>query len=435
MKIGITTGALFALLVSVAPQGAYLTARANSLPAGAAATGYNQVTDVGSMYSTTVMTGARNLWSRGITGRGVDVAVIDSGIAAVQGLNGNGKVIYGPDLSFDSPAPNLYNRDGYGHGTHMAGIIAGQDVAETPAAYANDTTNFLGMAPDARLVSVRAADSTGVTDVTQLIAALDWVAQHHADPGLNIRVVNLSYTTDSTQSYLVDPLAHAAENLWRVAHVLVVASSGNHGVLSVQVGDPAQDPYILGVGAADTMGTLGTADDTVAGFSSCGDGVRGPDLVAPGVHLQSLRVPGSQVDQAFGATGRINSRFFRGSGTSQAAAVVSGAAALLFQEYPSATPDQVKQMLTAHARPMSHQLLGLCAGHGELDAARAGAARLTPAHQAWIGSTGLGSVALSRVTRSGSTWSGNTWTGGTWSGGTWSGGTWSGSTWSEHSWS
>src|SRR5205823_1601203 len=115
-----------------------------------------------SIYDTTLVTGAQTMWAAGYTGAGVDVAIIDSGVTPVAGLDAPGKVVDGPDFSADpADSPSI---DGFGHGTHMAGIIAGRDEGATAGAYAGDATNFIGMAPDARLVNIKAADGTGATD-------------------------------------------------------------------------------------------------------------------------------------------------------------------------------------------------------------------------------------------------------------------------------
>ncbi|HXJ63060.1 MAG TPA: S8 family serine peptidase, partial [Actinomycetota bacterium] len=182
---------------------------AGSIPAVASARvgrAFDPLTDMGSMYNIDRITGATTYWSNGFTGQGIGVALIDSGVAPVDGLTAPGKVINGPDLSFESQASNLAYLDTFGHGTHMAGIIAGRSGVATSGAYVNDTTHFLGMAPDAHIVSVKVADAHGATDVSQVIAAIDWVVQHRNDPGVNIRVLNLSYGTNSRQAYGPDPL-------------------------------------------------------------------------------------------------------------------------------------------------------------------------------------------------------------------------------------
>jgi subtilisin family serine protease len=337
-----------------------------SLPAD-----YDAGADGYSMYNVTLGTGAQAYWKAGYTGQGVGVALIDSGVSPVDGLS-SGNVVYGPDLSIESQASNLTNVDSFGHGTHMAGIIAGRDTTAT-SPYVGDKTDFVGMAPDAHIVSVKVADAYGDTDVTQLIAAIDWVVAHKDDPGMNIRVINLSVGIDPSQSYLVDPLAYAVEQAW--AHgIVVVAAAGNDGTGKKGPGsglqDPAYDPMVLAVGAADTNGTPTVKDDTVSAFSSTQgsgkDGDRKPDLVAPGEHIASLRDPGSSIDQGYASTGAVDDRLMRGSGTSQAAAVVSGAAALIISQHPDATPDQVKNALMHAAGHLDKADPG-SQGNGEID--------------------------------------------------------------------
>src|SRR4051794_10773837 len=172
--------------------------------------GYDPKADKHSVYAATVDDGAQALWAQGATGKGVDVAIIDSGIAPVDGLNAPGKVVQGPDLSFESQDDTVAHVDTYGHGTHMAGIIAGRDTDAVTGSYVGDSSHFLGMAPDARLVSIKVADANGATDVSQMLAAIDWVVQHKDDAGMHIRVLNLSFGTDSQQDYQHDPLAYAA---------------------------------------------------------------------------------------------------------------------------------------------------------------------------------------------------------------------------------
>jgi len=428
---------------------------ASSVGWGATAS-YDPAADMNSMFNTTQYSGATQWWSTGYTGAGVDVALIDSGVSPVAGLDAAGKVVYGPDLSLESQAVNLHNLDTYGHGTFMAGLIAGNDPA------------YRGMAPDARIVSLKVATADGGTDVTQMIAAIDWVVQHAHDPGLNIRVINISYGTNSAQSSTVDPLAYAAEQAWKHG-IVVVAAGGNSGFQSHMnsapaLSDPAIDRYVIAVGATDSQGTATLSDDHITDFSPWPKrgATRGVDLVAPGAHLQGLRDPGSYID-ANNPTGQIDARFFRGSGTSQSAAIVSGAAALILQKYPNATPDQVKALLTSTGYDINDKSQAI--GGGELDLGTALKTSLPVAMQTWPVSTGTGSVELARgsdhISRDGvaltgeqdifgmpfdapsmatleaaaSTWSGGTWNASTWSGSTWSGSTWSASTWSGSSWS
>ena len=264
--------------------------------------------------------------------------------------------MHGADVSFDSQEPALRYLDAYGHGTHVAGIVAGRDTDAplAPQLYVNRPDLFLGVAPDARIVSVKAGDAHGAVDVTQVIAAIDWVVAHRRDGGLNIRVLNLSYGTDSVQPSEISPLSHAVEAAWK-AGIVVVVAAGNDGELipgkqdSPGLTTPARDPFVVAVGAADTRGTEVFNDDVVASFSNLGDMTldtkRNPDVVASGTRIASLRVPGSTIDEQYASVAAEGDRFIRGSGTSQAAAVVSGAAALLLQQRPTATPDQIKELL------------------------------------------------------------------------------------------
>eukprot|EP01041_Mallomonas_annulata_P019950 gene19950-39516_t len=214
--------------------------------------------DTGSMSAITRITGAQRLWDAGFVGQGIDVAVIDTGVAKVPGLDRPGKVIDGPDLSFDNVEPTLRATDAFGHGTHMAGIIAGSDVAPGTSSVGcrtclgkspyTDTTKFVGIAPEARIINVKAGAFDGAADVSQIIAAIDWVVQHRKDPGMNIRVLNLSFGTDSTQSASLDPLVFAAEQAWK-AGIVVVAAAGNDGLATSSLANPALSPTILAVGA------------------------------------------------------------------------------------------------------------------------------------------------------------------------------------------
>jgi serine protease AprX len=458
---------------------------------------------MGSMFNVTLATGAQAMWRAGYTGAGVDVALIDSGVVPVDGLKGG--IVNGPDLSFESQSPDQRYLDTFGHGTHLAGIITGRSKAADPDSYFGDTTNFIGMAPDSRIVSVKVADAHGATDVSQVIAAIDWVVQHRRDNGLNIRVLNLSYGTNSTQDPSVDPLAYAAEVAWRKG-IVVVAAAGNRGYAdNGSLTDPASDPWILAVGSADMHGTTSLLDDTVSSFSSSSNFGKNSqpdrmvDLVAPGSHIVSLRDAGSQIDLKHGDTGRIGDRFFRGSGTSQAAAVVSGAAALILSQRPGLRPDEVKRLLTYSATPIigaevsqgqgelnllaamvipSWAVIGFTQarftdrgdGSGSLDAARGdnvlemndvpltgeqdifghsfNSSAMASAEAAgnswsgtgiWNGNSWSGSTWLgnswSCIAWSGNSWSGNSWSSVDWSGNSWSGNSWSGNSWSDNDWS
>ncbi len=401
-----------------------------------------------------------------IMGAGVDVAVIDTGVNPV----GIKDLVDGPDLSFDALEDNLRHRDLHGHGTNMSGIIA------------TNTATEWGVAPGARIVNVKVGAGDGAVDVSQVIAGIDWVVQNRNANGMNIRVINLAYSTDAATDYRTDPLTHAIENAWRNG-IVVVAAGGNDGRSVHQLGNPAYDPYVIAVGATRASDTL-SSGWTIPSWSSTGDDVRNPDLVAPGASVLSSGIVGSYLADTYpdaicvGDDGLLH---LRGSGTSQAAAVVAGAAAMLLEQRPELTPDQVKHLFTSTAT-LLHDEQGLVkperqqgAGFLNLAAAMAAPTPGVEAVQTHDPAVGGGSLEASRgsfhvgtegdyltgettafgedfdatahaaaettgtvwtdQTWSGSTWSGGTWSGSTWSGSTWSGATWSGSTWSGSTWS
>jgi serine protease AprX len=428
-------------------------------------------------------TGAADFWEAGLTGAGVDVALIDTGVVPVDGLTYSGKVIDGPDLSFESQADNLRYLDTHGHGTHLAGIIAGR-ANDAAIVQKSDTKHFLGMAPGARIVNVKVGDAHGAVDVSQVIAAIDWVIQHKNDNGMNIRVINLAYGTDSIQPYEIDPLSHVVEQAWN-AGIVVVVAAGNDGN-AAPLRNPAHDPFVIAVGSYDPI--QGSSGGGASSFSSCGTPERFVDVVAPGRSIVSLRSPGSYAD-VFHGEAIVADHFFLGSGTSQAAAVVSGAVALLLEQRPDLTPDQVKQILTHESARYLDGVPYNCQGAGALDLGTALTAPTPTSRssaQTYEASDGTGSLEAARgsdhiydegvplegeqdimtspwtpyacVTRwegagknkvatttcdskwmggdfNGASWSGASWSGASWSGASWSGASWSGASWSGASWS
>ncbi len=396
------------------------------------------------------------VWNSDDDGTGIDVALVDSGIdtAALPGT----RVVRGPNLSFDTETG-----DRYGHGTAMAGIIAG------------NTRFFGGTAREARLVDVKVADSRGVADVSQVLAGIDWVVTNRATDGRNIRVLSLSFGTDGANPASVSPLAYAVEAAWRHG-ITVVAAAGNHGDELGRLTSPAIDPWIIAVGAAEvTTDGHGGMVASVPAWSAAGDGTRNPDLVAPGRSLLGGRAPDSAVATAH--PDAQEGSYLLGSGTSQATAFTAGVVASLLEADPSLRPDEVKALLRSTARPLDADprragagLLDLGAlfpqgqltappvaadqdhvwsdGSGPLDGDRgrfvledAEGNRLTGEQtvvgefdrESWLGSTWTGST-WTGSTWTGSTWTGSTWTGSTWTGSTWTGSTWTGSTWTGSTW-
>ena len=410
--------------------------------------GYDPVTSKGSLWHVARAIGAHGAYKAGYTGKGVGVALIDTGVTEVPGLD-TGNVRHGPDLSFDSQDPELVHRDAYGHGTHLASIIAGRDTVGDATSYTSEST-FAGIAPGADLISVKVGAHDGAVDVTQVIAAIDWVVEHRTE--LDIRVLNLSYGTDSVQDPMVDPLTYAVERAWK-AGIVVVVAGGNDGSDTRILANPARSPYVIAVGADDTQGTVHHRDDTVPAWATRGTNSRHVDVVAPGVSVLGARVPNGYADER-NPQARTGTRFARASGTSQAAAVVSGAVALLLEARPQLYPDKVKRLLRSTAHPFRSTDVKY-RGKGLLDVRDAQRKTSRNTHQPGaFFSTGTGSVEAARgsshvndgetelrgeIDIFGHPWDGASWAatsaaGTAWEGGTWRGATWSGDGWDAGTW-
>src|SRR6266481_3394036 len=285
---------------------------------------------------------ANKVWAQGITGGGVTVAILDSGVAADADLvqPNNNRLL--ASVNF---ADQRLTSDPGGHGTHIAGIVAGDGT--------RSGGQFTGIAPQANVVDVRVLGNTGSGRISSVIRGIEWVLAHRA--AYNIRIINLSFGAPANLPYRVDPMSAAVEIAWRRG-LVVVAASGNGGPQRDTVVTPGIDPYVITVGATDDRGTLGRGDDLLAWFSAWGspDSNAKPDLVAPGRRIVSLRVPGSALDTLFPdrvVLAQNGSTYFRLTGTSMATGVVSGAAALLLAGRPNLTPDQVKALLVGTTQP------------------------------------------------------------------------------------
>jgi serine protease AprX len=287
---------------------------------------------------------ADRAWNR-VTGRGVGVAVIDTGIAGdvpdfqTPGWQGS-RVIAS---AVTNPCASDAN-DHYGHGTHVAGLIAGNSLLYPPDS--RYWGRFMGVAPRANLVSVKVSDDDGNTTVLDVIYGIQFAVDNKA--AFNIRVVNLSLSSAVAESYKTDPLDAAAESAWN-SGLVVVAAAGNEGTTSDGVTfAPANDPWVITAGASDDRGTWTLLDDILAPWSSHGltqDGVLKPEVLSPGTGLVSTLAPNSDFTHLCPDC-IVDTRYFRAGGTSMAAAVTSGAAALLLEEHPGWSPAQVKGALT-----------------------------------------------------------------------------------------
>jgi serine protease AprX len=333
----------------------------------------------------------QSLHNRGLTGRGVGIAVIDSGVTAPDEFGD--RLVVGPDLTVDGGSDD-HGRDRTGHGTHLAGLAAG---ART------------GVAPGAHVVSVKVAGHGGATDPMAVVAAIDWAVANRRQ--LQLGVVLLAFGADQFESGR-DPLAEAVARAWK-AGLVVVTSAGNEGMAALPT--PAHIAEVLTVGAAELVdGTWQRCD-----FSNVGrDGERA-DLLAPG---RSMVGP-----VAHGAVEAPESSFVgpdhvKGSGSSQAAAVAAGAAALLLEADGSLTPDEVKHILCASAVRIADPAAG--AGAMDLELALA------------LLASGLFRDAEPRsLTAAGArAWAGLEWSGFSWRGLEWSGFSWRGLEWSGFSW-
>jgi serine protease AprX len=286
---------------------------------------------------------ADSAWSRA-TGRGVGVAVIDTGIAGdlpdFQTPRNGSRVIAS---AVTNPCARDAN-DQYGHGTHVAGLIAGNGLVYNNGLHGK----YMGVAPRANLVSVKVSDDDGNTTVLDVIYGIQFAVDNKSAYG--IRVMNLSLSSATAESYRTDPLDAAVESAW-FSGITVVAAAGNEGATNDGVTfAPANDPWVITVGALDDKGTFTRLDDVLASWSSHGltqDGVAKPEVLAPGAHLVSTLAPGSDFANLCSGCITDNGRYFRAGGTSMSAAVVSGAAALLLEEHPGWTPAQVKGALTS----------------------------------------------------------------------------------------
>ena len=325
-----------------------------------------------SMERTGATVGAASVRSDlGYDGTGVGVAIIDSGITSWHDdLSDGGGQRVDRFLNLVSGRTDAY--DDYGHGSHVAGIIAGNGFDSNGARS--------GIAPNARLIAIKVLDQTGTGYISDVIAALDYVVANRA--ALNIRVVNLSIATGVYESYESDPLTLAAKQAVK-AGIVVVAAAGNYGrdargrTMYRGIAAPGNAPWVLTVGASSHMGTIDRSDDTVAPFSSHGpsaiNAAAKPDIVAPGVGIESLADPLSAwytTQAAYllpGATPMSYLPYLSQSGTSMSTPVVTGAVALMLQANPKLTPNAVKAILQYTAQ-ISPNFDPLTQGAGFLDA-------------------------------------------------------------------
>jgi serine protease AprX len=367
---------------------------------------------------------APSVWSdQAVQGQGVTVAVLDSGIYPSPDL---------PNLAFgvDTATGTTTLGDPGGHGTHVAGIVAGTG--------ANMGGKYIGLAPSVRLLEVKVTNDTGAATYSSIIKGLQWVVANRKTQ--NIRVVNLSVGAKQTTTYKNDPLVAAVEMAW-FSGVVVVTSAGNEGWDAGTITVPGNDPYVITVGANNDRDTIALFDDQIPYWSSRGptayDGLQKPDVVASGNRIVSIRSPGSYLERVLGLTRVVDSNYLRLSGTSMAAPAVAGVAALVLAANPTLTPNQVKYIIKATARKLPFAGLNT-QGAGQIDAlaavqmARAG---LTDQANKGVRPSDLLARAIYTLAQGAPVqWRNPTYLGRSWSTWNWSNGTWDNATWDNLVW-
>ena len=359
------------------------------------------------------------------------IAIVDSGVTPGRSDFG-GRLLGQVDLTSLQPDTQP---DGYGHGTFVAGIAAG------------GAQGYAGVAPEANLFSVKVMNDDGEATVADIVAACDWILQNKAQ--YNIKVANFSLHATNRASLFFDPLDQAVEKLW-LNGVVVVAASGNYaenGQQSDVPFAPGNDPFVITVGAADMAGTLTTSDDTSAPWSAWGytpDGFAKPDLSAPGRYIVGPVAPGATlaVERPDHVTDPQNG-YMQLSGTSFAAPMVAGAAAMLLAQHPDWTPDQVKGALLSSAQPTPAATPGSL-GAGELDVRAARNVQSPPNPNAGLdqflttgpdGATVFDSASWQAAAQSDPAWNDVAWSDAAWSDAAWSDAAWASAAWGDAAWS
>ena len=357
------------------------------------------------------------------------IAIIDSGIDA-------GRPEFAGRIAADVNLTSLSGNsagDGRGHGTFVAGIAAGKLAGHD------------GAAPTAKIVSIDVMDDQGMARTSDVILAADWILAHKAQYG--IRVANFSLHSSVANSFMYDPLDKAVERLW-FGGVVVVVASGNYGYPDRPSGvpfAPGNDPFVITVGASDTGKSVSTNDDVAAPWSAYGytlDGFAKPDLAAPGRYMVGP-VPTMATLYKERADHVVEPGYMELSGTSFAAPVVSGIAALVLGKHPTFTPDQVKGALMAGAKPLP-RAKDLSEGVGEVNAGRSVEFQNPPsANKAlrkfvmsdpFTGAPIFNAASWAEAAKGDASWAEASWDSASWAEASWDSASWAEASWSDASW-
>jgi serine protease AprX len=377
------------------------------------------------------VTGVFKYWASGATpaAPAATIAVVDSGIDASR-PEFAGRIAASVNLS---TLPGNSPGDGRGHGTFVAGIAAG------------DAPGHTGAAPGAKIVSLDVMDDQGMARTSDVIAAADWILANKAKYG--IRVANFSLHSSVANSFMYDPLDKAVERLW-LSGVVVVAAAGNYGSPTGPSGvpfAPGNDPFVITVGASDTGRSVSTNDDVSAPWSAYGytlDGFAKPELAAPGRYLVGP-VPVTSTLYSERPDHVVAPGYMELSGTSFAAPIASGVAALILGRHPEYSPDQVKGALMLGAKPMPNAA-DLSEGVGEINAARSIDSQSPPnpnrALNAFLtidpgtGAPVFDAASWASKAKSDASWASASWSDASWAAASWSSASWAAASWSDASW-
>ena len=376
---------------------------------------------------------ADKAWQQGLQGQGITVAIVDSGITDhddFKGIAGNLRIRQWVQYS-NSQA--YHPDDYYGHGSHIAGVVGGNGSLSGGA--------YVGVAPQVNFVNVKITNDHGAGAISDVVAGLQWIYNNRTTH--NIRVVNLSLNSSVAEPYHLSLLNAAVEILW-FNGIVVVVSAGNNGTSSGGVlYPPANDPFVITVGATKDGGTIPLNDDVVAPYSAYGvtpEGFAKPDLVAPGHNIVSLmgkpnavlaqQHPGNRQSDPV----QSNYFYFRMSGTSVAAPMVAGAAALLLQDEPNLTPDQVKYRLMTTANRQWQGYNAVKAGAGLLDIQAAVNGNSTASANTGVPASQLLWSGTQPVAWNSVSWNSVSWNSVSWNSVSWNSVSWNSVSWNSDYW-